>query len=269
MKMRRFFACFAFAAVVGTSFGQVVLSDGNSIANIDPTSANFPFLRGLNSWEVDEVNQVFQQWYWFRIGEGRERSIDTISTPEISQPSANSVNIAYADDRLAIDVTFTLVGGTFGSGTSDISEVVRVRNRTNGSLNFHLFEYDDFDASGTFDDDFGQLMNSSTARVSDAFTRIDVGAVPIPDRWQISAVPDIFDLLEDGGPSTLSNSSTFGGPGDVAFAFQWDRTLEAGGTFLLSKNKLVTPVPEPGSLIAIGVGLGWLSKRRSYRRTRQ
>ncbi len=264
--MRKSLACFIFAGLAGAGWTQVLLTNGNSSATIDPTSAAFPFRRGLNSWAVDEVNHAFQQWYWFRIGEGAERSIDTIGSPEVFQPAANSVNIAYANDRLAIDLSFTLIGGGSGSRTADIAEIVRVRNLTNAPIEFHLFEYDDFDASGTFDDDRATLLNSSTVRLFDDLTRIDVGAVPIPDRWQISAVPDIFELLEDGGPTSLTNSTSFGGPGDMAFAFQWDRTLDAGGTFLLSKNKLVTPVPEPAGLLAMGIGLSWLRCRRGNRR---
>lgn len=265
--MRRFFAwTLLFCGFGVPATAQIVLADGNSRATIDPTSNGFPFRRGLNSWEVDGVDHVFQQWYWFRIGETPERSIDTIGDPSIAGQTDNSVNVAYSNPAISIDITFTLVGGTAGSGTADLGEIVRIVNRSNATLELHLFEYDDFDVSGTFDDDVAVRLDSSSIRQSDSRSRVTVGTVPAADHWQISEIPDLFDLLSDDFASNLGDGSTLGGPGDLAFAFQWDRTLAPGETFLMSKNKLVTAVPEPASLIGVALGITALARRRRRRK---
>ncbi|HRK20524.1 MAG TPA: PEP-CTERM sorting domain-containing protein [Fimbriimonadaceae bacterium] len=260
--MKQLFAWTLLLGVAATSGAQVVLSDGNSSASIDPTSDGLPFLRGLNSWEVDGVNQVFQQWYWFRVGESREHPIDEIGDAVVTQSAPNSANVAYSNAAVSIDITFTLAGGTAGSRTADISEIVRIVNRSSATLDIHLFEYDDFDVSGTFEDDSAMRLDPSSIVQFDELNKVTVGSVAAPDRWQISEVPDIFDLLDDGVASNLGNTATSNGPGDLAFAFQWDRTLAPGQTFLMSKNELVEAVPEPMTLLAMALGLAGLKARR-------
>lgn len=260
--MRRTIALALGAAFATTSaMAQVILSDGNSTATIDPSN-NLSFLRGLNQWSVDDVEQVFQQWYWFRVGDAPERSIDTLGGLTITQTAANSANLAFSNGVIAIDVTFTLIGGSAGSGTADLGEIVRVRNLSNSSLSFHLFEYDDFDLSGTADDDLSARLDSSSIRQWDALSAVTVGTVEAADHWQIGDVPSLFDLLDDGAPSNLSDSSLSSGPSDRSFAFQWDRVIGAGGTFLMSKNKLVQAVPEPISTVGIALGLALMGRKR-------
>ena len=53
---------------------DVVLTDFNSTVVIDPTSQ-----AGMYTWTVDGVDQMWQQWFWYRIGSaGPEQSIDTL-----------------------------------------------------------------------------------------------------------------------------------------------------------------------------------------------
>ncbi|MCE9559530.1 MAG: PEP-CTERM sorting domain-containing protein [Armatimonadetes bacterium] len=261
--MKKQLITLALLGLSALSFGQINLTDGNSTATVDPTSNNLSFLRGMNSWNVDGTEQLFQQWYWFRVGNSAERSIDTISAPTVTLFGTNSAKVSYANAQLSIDITFTLIGGATGSMTSDVGEIVRVHNLSGAALDFHLFEYDDFDASGTSGDDRGFLQNSSTIMQQDAATSITVGSVPAPNHWQIAGIPTIFDSLEDGSATTLGDTGSGSGPADLAFAMQWDAPIAARGSFLMSKNKLITAVPEPSSLLVIGLGLIGLAKRRS------
>lgn len=252
----------AVMALAGAVAAQVVLTDGNSTVEIDPTSNSPTFLRGMTSWVVDGTEQLFNQSYWYRIGETAEQTIDTIGNGNVTLIGTNSAMLAYSNQSLRIEVFYTLVGGGLGSGTSDISEVVRVTNLTNSSLDFHLFEYDDFDLSGTFADDFGIISGTSTMIQSDATTIVYVGAVPTQDRWMFAEVPTIFSMLDDGVASNLDNTGSGIGPADVAFAMQWDRSIGAGGTFLMSKNKIIVTVPEPATFAALGLGILALARRR-------
>ena len=53
----------------------ITLQDGNTTVTIDPNNP----ADGVNSWTVNGVNQLLQQWFWYRIGNtGPAYSIDTL-----------------------------------------------------------------------------------------------------------------------------------------------------------------------------------------------
>ena len=52
--------------------------------------------------------------------------------------------------------------------------------------------------------------------------------------------------LDDGDADDLSDDNGPIGPGDLAWAFQWDLTLEPGASFVLSINKLIE-IPAPAA----------------------
>jgi hypothetical protein len=246
----------AFFAIAGlsliTSNAQVVLEDGNSRVTIDPNSSI-----GMNEFRVDRINHLYQQWFWYRIGGMNfESSIDNISAPAISQPAANIVNIAYADDVLSIDVTYLLTGGTIGSHQADIAESVRVINRSNSLLSLSLFQYVDFDLNGSAAADSIVRPNENTIRQFEFdLATAETVFTPVPTRWQAGRWPSIISRLEDGVITVLNDSGAPFGPGDGTFALQWDVELNPGGSFLISKDKRIEAVPEPGSLIALGTGV--------------
>lgn len=255
----------AFGAVslAAPVLAQVTLTDGNAVAILDPTSAASIDRRGLNSWRTDGQEELYQQWYWYRIGNTAEATIDTISAPTVTPMGTNGVNVRYQNNSIRMDLTFMLIGGAPNSGTSDVSEIMRITNITGAPLDFHLFEYDDFDLGTSFSDDRAELTNSSTIRQFDATTTAMVGTVPLPSRWQIAQSGVIYNDLINGTPTNLTNSGSPFGPGDATFAFQWDVTIGAGDSFVMSKNKLIDIVPEPASFIAVGaMGLLALLRRR-------
>lgn len=253
---------FAGVAIAAAASAQVTLTSGNSLVTIDPTQAAPSFSAGMNSWVVDGVNELFQQWYWYRVGEGPESSINTIGPPVINLTGTNQANIRYIGSQFTLDLTTTLIGGAPSSGASSVSEIMRITNTSATALDYHLFEYDDFDLGTVFNDDQAVLVNSSTIRQFDAQTNSLVNTVPVPNHWQIAASGPIFASLTDASPTTLSDSGSPFGPGDATFAFEWDIVINPGDTFLMSKNKLIDQVvPEPASLIALG-GLGLIAIRR-------
>src|SRR5690349_15691734 len=72
-------AAIVVATLIGTaSLGEaapVTLSDQNTLVEIDPNSQ-----AGQYTWRVDGTDNLFQRWFWYRIGNfGPEQSIDTIS----------------------------------------------------------------------------------------------------------------------------------------------------------------------------------------------
>ena len=88
--------------------GTISLADGNSEVTLDPSSP-----AGVSGWTVDNVNQLFQQWFWYRIGSsGLQSSIDTLGLSSSSQVSPSEASVTYSGTNgLTIQVTYSLTGG--------------------------------------------------------------------------------------------------------------------------------------------------------------
>ena len=71
----------------------VTPTSGNSVVTIDPYNQ-----MGMNTWFVDGQNQLYQQWFWYRVGASDpENAINTLSAPVISTPTASTLNTTYTD----------------------------------------------------------------------------------------------------------------------------------------------------------------------------
>ena len=253
----------AVAGVAIQGYSQVALVDGNSLADIDPGTQS-----GMYNWIVDGVDHLAQQWFWYRIGAGQEFSIDTISAPVVVHPTANTATITYANALLSVRVDYTLFGGVPGDGASHIQESLTINNLSGTALDLHFFQYSDFDLLGTPAGDRVQLGKDVFLKFNEAlqtegpivFSETDV--TPGADRGEANFFPNTLNSLNDGLATTLNNNAGPVGPGDVTWAFEWDRLLDPNGSLLISKNKYIQ-VPEPGTLALVGLGLAtFLSLRR-------
>jgi hypothetical protein len=128
------------------SHAQIItLSDNNSSAQVNVGSS-----AGMFNWFVDGQNQLAQQWFWYRVGNANpEASIDTISAPTISTPNARALYAIFSNASFSVETDYLLTGGLAGSGHSDIGESIRINNLTASPLDFHFFQYSDFDLGGT------------------------------------------------------------------------------------------------------------------------
>ena len=239
------------------------LEDLNSAALVDADSSV-----GMSSWTVDGTENLFQQWFWIRLGDGAEQSIDTIDLDEPLadhqdndyDPGKESLQLRYEGSGLRIDVSLELTGGTWGSGVSDLLEAISIHNIGDEELDLHLFQYVDFNLGGTSEGDTGEIIVPfGVIQTEGAVYRSETADAPAPNRYEIGLTPVILDQLEDDDADDLNNSV---GPitGDVSWAFQWDFVLEPGGSFIISKNKHLT-VPEPYTLALLLTGVFALLKR--------
>ncbi len=262
-KMFVFFLSILVLSISGVSYA-LTLTDGNSSVLIDPGSQ-----AGANNWTVDGTNQLFQQWFWYRVGStGPEAPINTISAPTVVTPTARIADISYtSQNNLSVDVTYVLTGGTPGSLTSDVSEVIRINNLGSSSLDFHFFQYTDFDLGGDPQGDTARLVNANTIQQFDPNAiSSETVVTPAANRYEVNFFANTLNSLNDGSPTTLNNN---GGPltGDTTWAFEWDVTIPAGGSFIISKDKNIRPVPEPLSLILLGCGMvGLIELRRRIKK---
>lgn len=250
-----------------------MLVDENTVVEVDPESVS-----GMKTWEVDGVSHLFQQWFWYRVGPtDAEKPLNTLvldlrgTTDTDFDSDPDTLFLRYLDPqrRFSIELKYTLTGGQAGSGTSDLAEVVKIDNTGDDPLEFHFFQYSNFDLGSNSGDDtvwfdiggYRVLQTSPDAIVSETVVTSS------PQRHEAGLLglsPTTLDKLEDAVPSILNNES---GPltGDATWAFQWDFTLNKGGTFLISKDKLI--VPEPSTLVLAALGMlglllyGWRRRR--------
>jgi hypothetical protein len=259
--------CFAMVAVVCFAMafpGQaqiVTLSDNGSIALIDSASQ-----AGMFTWRLGDINQLAQQWFWYRVGpSGPESSIDTISAPSITQTVPYQATTRYGNATLSVEVAYLLTGNP-SAASSTLSETITIaNNQTQGALDLHFFQYMDLDLAGTTGNQ-SVALNASLARAKQTMLNSSGFAVETaiqnPSHREAGLFPQTLNRLNDGLATTLNDSLT-AGPGDATFAFQWDVTINPGSSFQISK---IVTVPEPSAVVLLALGLVAFGFRRSAAR---
>lgn len=244
---------------------------------------------GQFDWTVDGTVQMFRQWFWFRIdGHPVYGSKETqISGPGISLLDEAIVVIGGSPTvylkygivgDFQFELWFSLYGGTPGSGTADLAEVIKYTDLSGQNRPVTIFEYVDFDLSGEGSDDRVVITGGNTATQVDLvklngemkLSEVVVGGMP--DHLQVGDVDEFVGptgLLDDLDADTLND---FAGPLDgsatvnPAWAFEWENRID-GDNFMFSKNKRIEIIPEPLTMLGVLVGLGGLAgyvrKRRS------
>jgi hypothetical protein len=253
------------AATTATSAfaSGLIIEDGNASADFGTD--------GQINWLVDGTNQLFAQEFWYRVGGANdETNINTLDnigtqlsdTNPFTDDRADAIAQLWSDGRLEFETLFTLRGGLPGSGESALAEQITITNTSTASVSFSFFQVVDFDLGGDFGDDMGMIVDGNIAQQSDSgsTTLSETVATPFPTAFQMGDSTLIRGLFGNGVADNLDGTDSW--TGDVAWAFQWDITLEAGESFLISKNKAI--VPAPGTFAFLGLaGLTAARRRRS------
>ena len=249
---------------VATAQAAYILSDGNSTVQIQDSSS------GISSWVVDGTDNLFQQWFWYRIGAvGGESSVDTLSAAVVDDDDGDGIlGLTYTGAQITVELDFTLGGGQVGSGVADLGEVITISNTTREALVLHFFQYVDFNLGLDNSDDTVEVLNPWVARQTDGQAYVsETVVVPAAVLHEVGIYSATLDSLQDALPTTLDGSSGPLGPANVTWAFQWDFTLSPEGepysSFVISKNKhIVIPEPAALGLLLIG-GLVLLPRRHA------
>jgi len=256
---------------ISSTRAQIVnLSDGNSTAAV-----NLGSQAGMYQWTINGQNQLNQQWFWYRVdGDPTgQHSIDTLAHA-LPTSNANSVTESYSGTGFSLNLTYQLSGGLPGGNdwTSDITESISIFNNTASPLTFHFYQYSDFALAGFAGNETANIFQSgsffSKATVTKAGSQLaETIDQPLADHAEADLASATRDRLNQGSPYQLNDNLTSGPDAskDATWALEWDFTIDPNSSVDVLKDKKlsVAPVPEPGVLALLGLGLGALVLRRN------
>lgn len=259
-------------AGASASGGIFNLADGNSTARFDTDSLAAGSRVGMDRWFVDGVNHMYSQWFWIRSdGDAQEHRINSL--PELASGTSDT-NFNGLDETLflrygglgsyTVETTFALQGGAAGSRTADVTEQIRITNRSTFQRHFSFFQYCDFDLDNDIQDDFVGIINPNAVRQADFLSGTIVAETVLTPTFTLSEMnvyPTTLLKLDNGAVDNLDGSmGPLLGRRDYTWAFQWDFVLDPGQSFLISKDKQITPTP--GTLALLGLSGLALGRRR-------
>jgi len=246
------------------------LTDGADSVKINDASGS----GRAYDWTIGGVNQLSQQWFYYRLGSGGpEYPIDSISAPTSSLDSNNRIlTTTYANSTISVTVVFKL-SDTANAGQSQFDQDITVNNLSGVAQTLHFFQYSDYDLGGNASDQSAlfSLVGGKYRKViqTDGSWKLEEMVTPTSSALTTFLVEassgTLLTSLTDANTTTLPNDISEG-PGDISYAFQFQWALAASGTgstFQLSKLQGI--VPEPSSLALISMGgfiLGWMKRRR-------
>jgi hypothetical protein len=263
--MKRILMAFVMTAAlalvaVPASAATVTVTDANTTVTVctDDQSCT----TGMNSWLVNGVEMMFQQWFWYRIGaQGPETILSGGTLSSIDSGPFNLIDYTLTAQGYTISVSFDINGGLPGSLASDVAETITISNTGSTPLDFHFFQYSDFDLCSSGDDTvtFSATEPGHRVQLSDANCVLTETVVtPSASYWEAGLFSTTRTKLNDGVSTTLNNNSS-AGPGDATWAYQWDFVLNANDSFIISKDKNIRAVPEPATMLLFGLGMAGIA----------
>jgi hypothetical protein len=275
-SMAKLLACLFVSLTFGAWAQTETLTDGNSSVTLNLTGPS----AGMDNWTVDGQNQLSQQWFYYRVGSsGTAASVGSLAlmSPPV-QPTPSSLNTTYiSPGQFSLQVVYSLVGSTPGSGTADLSEQIVVQNLTSAPLAFNFFQYANFQLGGpaNINNQMVQLLTNRKGLYSEALVtsgnialmeNVDSAISPGANNGEADVVPNTLNNITSAPGYNLDNV-TSSGPGNTTWALQWTNGIAANGRLIIGKDLNIAGVPEPATWSLISLGLAAYGFRR-YSRSR-
>jgi hypothetical protein len=248
-------AVFAAGLNFASSAHAETLSSGNSDLTINTSGPN-PF---ITSWTVDGVDQydgtpAGSEDLQISIDGGALQSINTLTVSGTPFAVGGLATTVYEGDGFTLTVDTTLTGGTPGSGTSALVDQITINNTqeipavvtsnivATNDITFRLVEVSNvtLDSLDTNTLNLSPSVSPNTATYTNSLgTTVTI----TPD-----TTPNSFTA---GTVGSESNSSTGPFVGNVGFTFEWDGTIDPGGSYQVSMPESVTGATSGGSPPAV------------------
>jgi hypothetical protein len=237
---------------------------------------------GSSSIVFDGLNQAFRYEPYLAYDPGSGLIVQSLSsfgtstfstssgptyTPRVSGDSHGSVTETRANGTLSVQGT-----GSIADGSNEFIGNYSITNISGGQLDdVSVYLYLDGDIGLSLADDLGSTAGSTSSPynglkliLSDsggsamALSFFDVFAEVGPSSFEIGDAATLLSKVEAG--LTLGNTVTTG-PGDLAAAFQFNLgTLLNGGSGQVIGRVIANPIPEPGTLSLLAIGLACLRR---------
>jgi hypothetical protein len=273
-------AIWASGSMLGSTAQGATLSKNNSDLTIN-TSGPSPF---ITSWTVDGVDQyggspAGSEDFQISTGGGSLVELNSLALTSPPDPSLLGIGLfsaTYSGAGFTVNVQETLGGGNIGSGSSSLSEVITINNTealpTDATSNvvelspltFRLVQLSNLTLDAIAGND---TLTLSPSQPNTANQTNPLGTVA---NISVTATPTSFT----GG--TVGSQSASTGPfvGNDAFSFEWDGTIDPGGSYQVSINETVqgatsAAVPLPSAAKSALAMLGGLAVIGIVRRMRK
>ncbi|HTW95540.1 MAG TPA: hypothetical protein VMD30_12135 [Tepidisphaeraceae bacterium] len=236
------------------------IQNGNAVAQFNSRGS----LVGL---VVNNTTEFASQDYWYHVGNTNTPNSLLESLPNTQNFGTDFLQADYTGSGFTVDITYLLTGGV-GNSPASLSETLDITNTGQGPLSMHFLEFNAFGLDDSLTGNTASITGGNTANQTGPRGTTLTETVTPPNEYQTDSDAAIIDSLDGGNPTTLNNDGDLTPAGEPEFAFQWDPSINAGSSFLISKVATITPaVPLPpaaatGLFTLIGLGLFALVRRK-------